>query len=144
MKLPSGRIVYSSTPVYTNSNFTWGEVTKDCHRLVQHLIINNRLIVRGEAVEQNIITTAKNLDKVRGILGDYPLYVNSWYRPKSVNDRVSKSVYSRHQYGDAVDIKSLYFSPYEIYRILERHHIGGLSAYNSFVHIDWRGIRARW
>ncbi|MCC0179883.1 hypothetical protein I4641_23380 [Waterburya agarophytonicola K14] len=145
MKLPSGKVVTRNTPIYIGSNFTWGEATKDCTRPVQDLIINGKLIISSNAVEQNIVATAKELDIYRSLLGNRPIKVNSWYRPSHVNTWVGGSKYSRHQYGDAVDIRSDYFSAFQIHKILDRLHLeGGLGRYYSFVHIDFRGQVARW
>lgn len=83
-----------------------------------------------------IIATARKLDEIREDLQRRPIWVNSWYRPKHINRAVGGAKWSRHQYGDAVDIKSNYHSP--------QHITGGLGRYYSFVHIDWRGTKARW
>lgn len=143
MKLPSEKVVYNSTPIYTSSNFAWGEATKNCTRYVQDLIIDGILICTAEQIENNIIETAKKLDRIREIFGSKPLYVNSWYRPSHINFRVGGSKHSRHQHGDAVDICSKYFNSQQIAYML-RDHPGGLGKYHSFVHIDWRGYKARW
>ena len=132
-------------PIYLESNFSWGEATKNGTRQIVDLIIDNRLIFTADQIYKNIIQTAKKLDKVRAILGDRPLYINSWYRPKHINSQVGGSKYSRHQYGVAVDIRSNYLAPGQIYRLLNPiHNNGGLAKYHSFVHIDWRGRKARW
>ncbi len=83
-------------------------------------------------------------DRVRKMLGDRPIWINSWYRPSHVNQRVGGSKWSRHQFGDAVDIRSDYYSPRQIYRLLRDVHVGGMGRYYSFVHLDWRGSVARW
>ncbi|MCC0179865.1 hypothetical protein I4641_23285 [Waterburya agarophytonicola K14] len=46
-------------------------------------------------------------------------------RPRHINSRVGGSKYSRHQYGDAVDIRSDYFSAFQIHKILDRLHLEG-------------------
>lgn len=143
MLLPSGSTVYASTPIYEGSNFTWGEATKNCRRELEDLYIDGVFILSALQIESNIISTAKSLDEVRSHLGGRPLWVNSWYRHSAINKRVGGSKHSRHQYGDAVDIRSDYFSPRQIFSKL-RWHAGGLGRYNSFVHIDWRGHKARW
>jgi uncharacterized protein YcbK (DUF882 family) len=143
MKLPSGKFVYSSTPIYPGSNFTWGEVTKNCTRHIQDLIIDNVFIKSALQIEITIIETAKKLDQIREQFGSRPIYVNSWYRPSHINTRVGGSKFSRHQFGDAVDIRSNYLSPSEVKDRLN-DHVGGLSSYYGFVHIDWRGKKARW
>lgn len=145
MQLPSGRYVSVNIPIYLDSNFTWGEATKNCTRPIEDLVIDGRLIVLASDIERKIIQTAKSLDALRQLLGDRPILVNSWYRPPSVNRRVNGSKFSRHQYGDAVDIRSYYMSPQDIFTEINSIHIdGGLSAYYNFVHIDWRGYQARW
>ena len=143
MHLPSGKKVRSATPIYPGSNFTWGEATRRCTRHLKDLIINGNLVIASEDIEVKIVETAKKLDEVRHKLGSRPLYVNSWYRPSHINARVGGSKWSRHQFGDAVDIRSGYLSPHQIYDLIKDHD-GGLGRYYGFVHIDWRGYRARW
>ncbi len=145
MLIPSGRFVYSSTPIYPKSHFTWGEVTKNCTRSLEDLWIDGKLIVDTETIEKNIVATAIKLNAIRDILGGSPIFVNSWYRPSKVNREVDGVKYSRHQYGDAVDLRSNHLSRKQIYNLLEpTHNLGGIHCYNKFVHIDWRGSRARW
>ncbi len=144
MQLPSGKLVNNSTPIYSGSNFTWGEATEKCTRHIQDLIIDNKLIVSAIEIERTIVATAKQLDTIRGQLGSRPIWVNSWYRPQHINKRVGGSKWSRHQYGDAVDIRSNYHLPQAIYKLLNQNHDGGLGKYYSFVHVDWRGVQARW
>jgi zinc D-Ala-D-Ala carboxypeptidase len=111
MLLPSGDYVKASTQIYPLSHFTWGEATKDCTRPIANLIIKNKLVQTSREIEKNIVATAIELDKIRFILGNRPIHVNSWYRPQSVNKSVGGAEDSRHQYGDAVDIRSNYCSP---------------------------------
>ncbi len=96
MQLPSGKNVYSSTPIYPDSNFTWGEATDNCNRQIENLIIDNRLILAALAIENKIVQTAKNMDKYRKELGDKPITVSSWYRPTHINSFVGGSKWSRH------------------------------------------------
>jgi zinc D-Ala-D-Ala carboxypeptidase len=145
MLLPSGKRVDASTPIVFGSNFTWGEATAKCTRPVTDLIVKGKLIISAGEIEHKIINTAIELDHVRKVLGDRPIYVNSWYRPQHINQKVGGSSQSRHQFGDAVDIRSDYLSPAQMYKLLDSIHVyGGLSRYFSFVHIDWRGELARW
>lgn len=145
MLLPSGKTVYSSTPIYPGSNFTWGEATKNCTRELEDLVIKGKLIITASAVEQNIIKTAQKMDRYRAQLGDYPITVTSWYRPQQVNRSVGGSTRSRHQYGDGVDWRSNYLSPLQINAQLEaNHNDGGYHCYRNFTHTDWRGHKARW
>lgn len=145
MKLPSGKDVYSSTPIYSGSHFTWGEVTKNCTRPIQDLIIDGKLIIADVDIELNIIATAQNMDEYRHQLGGMPISVTSWYRPADVNRQVGGSKWSRHQYGDAVDWTCSHLSPRQIARQLEpNHNQGGYCYYRNFTHTDWRGKKARW
>ena len=73
MQLPSGRHVSINTPIYLDSNFTWGEATNKCTRHIEDLVIDGRLLKSAYYIEQTIIATAKELDKVRAILGNRPL-----------------------------------------------------------------------
>ena len=144
MLLPTGKTVVSHTPIYPGSNFAWGEATARCSRPLQDLVIDGKLILSSGVIERNIINTAKALDQVRKMLGDRPIYVNSWYRPPHINRQVGGAKFSRHQYGDAVDIRSNYHSPQAIYKLLKDLHPGGLGRYYNHVHLDWRGSIARW
>lgn len=145
MKLPSGKIVTKNTPIYPGSNFTWGEATKNCTRHIQSLVLSNNLIISDRDIEKKIVATAKKLDAIRDAIGGRPIHINSWYRPQHVNQKVGGSRHSRHQYGDGVDIRSNYRPPRQIYSLLEPYHnSGGIARYHSFVHIDWRGYKARW
>lgn len=145
MLLSSGQKVNKSTPIYHGSNFTWGEATNNCTRPISDLIVDNKLIISSGEIQKNIIETAKQLDHVRSILGDRPIHINSWYRPSHINKRVGGGKFSRHQYGDAVDIRSNYLAPGQIYKLLDPIHLfGGLGKYFGFVHIDWRGELVRW
>ena len=91
MRLPSGKTVDNSTPIYSGSHFTWGEATKDCCRHIQDLIVDNKLIVTAIEIERTIIVSAQKLDGVRSLLGARPIWVNSWYRPSHINTRVGGS-----------------------------------------------------
>lgn len=145
MQLPTGIEIFSHTPIYPGSHFTWGEATKDCTRCPEDLVIDGRLIATSSQVTESIIQFARYLDQVRELLGNRPLYVNSWYRPSAVNRRVGGAKWSRHLFGDAADIRSNTMSAYNIYHVLNpKHQKGGLGKYSSFVHLDLRGHKARW
>ncbi len=145
MRLPSGKNVTRNTPINRGSYFTWGEVTKNCTRKIETLYINGQIIISAKAIEKNIKIAATQLDLIRVQLGNRPIRITSWYRPRGINQRVGGSKWSRHQYGDAVDLQSDYYSPRQLRRILEKGHTtGGYSTYPGFTHIDWRGERARW
>ena len=137
MQLSNGRKVDRDTPILAGSNFSWGEATKGLKRIPQDLFLNNKLICSSQEIEQNIIKLAKYLDNVRDILGNRPLIVTSWYRPKHINSRVGGSTNSQHLYGHAVDFYCNYLSPSEIYGRLDGWHgtKGGLAKYFTWAFI---------
>lgn len=51
----------------------------------------------------NILNTAYNMERVRCLLGDSPIIVNSWYRNERVNRLVGGVAGSAHRLGHAVD-----------------------------------------
>lgn len=144
MYLPTRKNVSANTPIYPGSHFTWGEATKNGTRKIEDLIINQRVVVSAYQIEKNIIMAAMALDMLRDRLGNRPIHINSWYRPAHVNKSVGGSLYSRHQFGDGCDLRSDYYSPSAIAKVIEPNHNGGFHAYHSFCHIDWRGHKARW
>ena len=66
------------------------------------------------------------------------LYVNSGYRNITYNAGVGGATYSRHMYGDAVDMYSGTASLSELAAICEDLGAGYVSEYESHVHCDWR------
>ncbi|BAU65660.1 hypothetical protein STA3757_30490 [Stanieria sp. NIES-3757] len=143
MKLPSGKTVNPSTPIYDNSAFTWGEATKNCTRKLEDLIIDSKLVLSARQLESNIIKCAQQLDLYRAALGGRPIIVNSWYRPVAVNNSVGGAKWSQHLCGLAADIRSNYYHSHKIYQLLDLAHYGGLGRYFSFVHVDL-GKNRRW
>lgn len=132
--LPTGLEVYSAMPVYPDSNFTWGEMTKNLTRKPQDKTITN-----------NIIKLARHLDKARDYLGGRSITVNSAYRPPAVNRAVGGVSNSRHILGDAIDIVVAGLTPFEVYYKLDGWHssTGGLGKSSVFTHLDMRGYKAR-
>ena len=137
MKLPSGKIINLTDPIVPGGNFSWHEAlwsnTAGYHQEPGSLLI-----------EQNIIRTAQEMQKIRKLLGDRPIRVNSWYRNPAVNQLVGGEPNSVHLKGLAVDFVHPVYSPLQIRAKLDAQHGGGLGTYATFTHIDWRGHRARW
>lgn len=52
---------------------------------------------------QNMKYTAAQMEKVRMVLGDNPIRINSWYRSLDVNRAVGGVPTSQHASGEAVD-----------------------------------------
>lgn len=101
------------------------------------------------SVINNLHELAQNLEKLRSRLG-VAIHVNSGWRTKEHNRRVRGESDSQHLYGKAADIWSEIYSPKEIHDLIEQlinagaMQQGGLGLYNTFVHYDIRGTKARW
>jgi len=57
----------------------------------------------GEHTIEIMKSTATELEKVRRILGNQPLHIDSWYRSPEVNQAVGSKLTSQHILGQAVD-----------------------------------------
>ncbi|MDG1484124.1 MAG: D-Ala-D-Ala carboxypeptidase family metallohydrolase [Myxococcota bacterium] len=77
------------------------------------------------------------IQAIRDTIGG-ALYVNSGYRNVSYNAGVGGSTYSRHMYGDAVDMYSNSASLSELADICDSLGAGYVSEYETHVHCDWR------
>lgn len=97
----------------------------------------------------NIRENAENLQVLRDEL-NAPIRINSGYRSPAHNKWVGGAINSQHLTGKASDIVVYGYKPFEVYQTIERliydgkMKQGGLSCYNTFVHYDVRGIKARW
>ena len=101
-----------------------------------------------EFVKKNVIELAENLQIIRDEVGRLDL--TNAYRCKDHNSDVGGSTSSQHLVGKAADIKSESIKPKEMAQIVndlmknEKIKTGGIGIYNTFTHIDIRGVRARW
>ncbi len=104
------------------------------------------------SVLENVKKVAQNLEVIRSYFGGKPIKINSGYRSPSHNasPSVKGKPNSQHLYGRAADIKISGVTPLELYTgilyLIAEGKIsqGGLGLYNTFVHYDIRGHRARW
>jgi len=79
---------------------------------------------------------------------NFPIYVNSGYRCKQHNIDVGGSVKSQHM-EFATDIRPSYQDGFKqrlkaIYDMAEKLGFDGIGRYESFIHVDLRGSKARW
>lgn len=82
------------------------------------------------------------LQKLRDMVG--PIHITSGFRCKKHNKDVGGTPTSQHTKGTATDIQHKQL-PYQV--IAEwagKMFEGGIGIYNTFVHIDSRGSKARW
>ena len=101
-------------------------------------------------VQKNIITIARKVDEVRDWWGS-GLACNSWYRPEHVNARVGGATNSRHIQGDAIDVRPLQGSIYDLQNRFKSEWFNtgkwqggfGLGANKGFIHLD-NGTRRTW
>jgi len=77
------------------------------------------------------------LQDIRDQIGG-PLSINSAYRNVTYNAGVGGVTYSRHQYGDAVDIGSSDASLEDLAALCGAAGASFVSEYTSHVHCDWR------
>ena len=102
-----------------------------------------------DSVLDNVKELASNLQVLRDFLGE-PLRINSAYRSEDHNKAVGGSSNSQHLTGKASDLRVKDLDSDDLYHIIEalisegKMKEGGLGLYNSFVHYDIRGARARW
>jgi uncharacterized protein YcbK (DUF882 family) len=109
---------------------------------------DERRIPKNPLVKQRIKKLAKELDKLQEIHGN--INVNSWYRPKAINDAVGGASNSQHIQGWAADI---YLSgkstraQREFEQWLDENWKGGVgrgqAAGKGYTHVDL-GSNRRW
>lgn len=95
------------------------------------------------AVQQNVMFRAAiKLEKVRSLLGDTPLHIDSWYRSQKLNAAVGGVPSSQHTYGEAIDFICPFFgTPASICKkIVENQDLIGydqLILEHTWVHISF-------
>lgn len=100
-------------------------------------------------VEIYVRQVAKQLQVLRDHIGS-PIHINSAYRSPSHNAAIGGVPNSQHVLGKAADIVSRTLTPLQLFQTIEKLIAqgkmieGGLGLYNSFVHYDIRGVKARW
>ncbi|MBS9525921.1 DUF882 domain-containing protein [Litoribacter alkaliphilus] len=100
-------------------------------------------------VIDNLKELAVNLQVLRDEIKK-PIQINSGYRSPAHNKSIGGAKNSTHVKGLGADIRVNGVSPNKLFQTVERLveagkiKTGGLKAYNSFLHIDIRGVKARW
>tara|TARA_R100001086_G_scaffold234223_1_gene156336 strand:+ start:5638 stop:6018 length:381 start_codon:yes stop_codon:yes gene_type:complete len=102
-----------------------------------------------ESVYHNVVKVATQLQFLRNYIGK-PIKINSGYRSPEHNKRIGGVSKSQHLLGKAADIVVKGMSTVELHKAIEtlisegNMLQGGLGLYDSFVHYDIRGRKARW
>ena len=97
----------------------------------------------------NVIKLAGYLQTLRDTLNK-SIKINSGYRSPSHNKKIGGKPKSIHLTGLAADIVVSGMTPKEVFKEVEKLQNegklpqGGLSAYPTFLHVDFRGKKARW
>ena len=77
-------------------------------------------------------------------LADKPVIITSGYRNPAYNLKVGGSPTSRHLRGEAADIQVPDLSPNQVAELAEQVGFNGIGVYDTFTHVDVRGVPARW
>lgn len=91
----------------------------------------------GAATMKLDIKAVQKLQQLRDGLNS-PIIINSAYRSPSHNRNVGGATNSRHLYGDAFDIRIPGYTPLEVANYAKGLGFTGVSAYNTFTHVDTR------
>jgi len=91
-----------------SDHFTLEELTHTDHREFENTPNASELA--------NLVRLAAFLEKVKALLGDKPIMVNSAFRSKQVNDAVGSKDTSQHRVGCAADLRIPNMTPDEVVR----------------------------
>ena len=101
------------------------------------------------AIYHNMVKVAIQLQTLRDKVKK-PININSAYRSEEYNKSIGGVYNSQHIMGRAADITIKGITPLEVFNTIEEligegeMLQGGLGLYDSFVHYDIRGEKARW
>ena len=104
-----------------------------------------------DELKGNVQELMEQLEVLRAEVGGKPITINSGYRTPSYNATLDgASAQSRHLCGQAADIRVSEMTPSQVHAKIEEliangsMKQGGLGLYDTFVHYDTRGYKARW
>ena len=131
-----------TNPIYTGSNFNWGEATKNGSRIPTRTIFDG-IIIPATQITNNIISVARKMDEIREIFGNKPITVTSWYRDPRSNRGVGGVSNSQHILGWGVDFQIDGLDPNDVASRLSKTWQGGLGDSSAFTHVDMRQLMGR-
>jgi hypothetical protein len=91
-----------------SDHFTLEELTHTDHREFENTPNASELA--------NLVRLAAFLERLKALLGDRPIMVNSAFRSKQVNDAVGSKDTSQHRVGCAADLRVPNMTPDEVVR----------------------------
>lgn len=123
--------------MYLSEHFTLSEVTNS--ETAARKGIDN---TPPSSLNNTLAKTATGLEKVRALLGNVPIHINSWYRCPELNAAIGSTNHSQHLLGEAVDfICPAYGTPFEVCeKILANANLiryDQLIFEYGWVHISW-------
>jgi N-acetylmuramoyl-L-alanine amidase len=101
------------------------------------------------ALWPNIANTARMIDEIRHRLGHGVIITNA-YRAPAYNTCIDGATASAHMLFNALDMKGTqgtaasWHAVAKAVRASDPRFTGGIGRYNTFVHIDTRGVNANW
>lgn len=118
-------------------HFFWSEVVAS--PTADRLKIVNTL---PEALKLAVQKTAMGMEKVRSLLGEVPININSWYRCPELNTVLGSKPTSQHVKGEAVDFTCPAFgSPTEIAKTIVANlwliRYDQIILEHTWIHISW-------
>lgn len=133
-------------PIISQKPNPSGQLTKNFN--VSEFACKDGTVVPAKLLE-NVTSLAKNLQQLRDKVGK-AIKINSAYRTVTHNKAIGGEVNSQHLLGKAADIVISGMTPSSVKKQIEelikdkKMVEGGIGLYNSFVHYDIRGTKARW
>lgn len=124
------------------------------HFFARELAREDRPPYPGVALWENIYPTLLRMEWLRAVMGEGPIRVTSCWRNPEHNAEVGGGPRSLHLSFNAVDFQPLGLEGEErrawleeAYRRLDARRDSstfGLARYDSFIHLDTRGLLGRW
>jgi uncharacterized protein YcbK (DUF882 family) len=114
-----------------SEHFTLEELTHTDHREFDN--------TPNEQERANLGRLATMLERVKEVLGNKPIMINSAFRSKQVNDAVGSKDTSQHRIGCAADIRVPGMTPDEVVKAIMASDIGYdqiIREFNSWTHIS--------
>jgi len=97
----------------------------------------------------NVLELAESLQELREMLNS-PIKINSAYRSLEHNQIIGGSKSSQHLFAKAADIVVKGKTPRQVATMIKllilegKMKQGGIGVYDTFIHYDIRGYKARW